>query len=55
MSWCVVVDGEIEKEYPFRLQAIIHCYEKGYVWTCRKFGDNLYSNQVRIVERRLVE
>ena len=55
MSWCVVVNGQIEKEYPFRLQAIIHCYEAGYVWTNYKFGDNLYNNQVKIVERRVLE
>lgn len=50
MSWCVVVNGEVEKKYPYRLQAIIHCYEKGYVWTCRQFGDNLYNKSIKIVE-----
>ena len=54
-GWAVVVDGEIEKVYPYRLQAIIHCYEKGYVWTCRRFGDNLYSNDVRIVRREMLD
>lgn len=51
MSWLVVKDGVVEKEYPFRLQAIIHCYEKGYVWTCIEFGDNLYDDRIKIVEK----
>ena len=55
MGYSVVVNGEIENTYPFRLQAIIHCYEKGYVWTCKQFGDNLYGNDVRIVEEELLD
>ena len=51
MSWYVVKDGVVEKEYPYRLQAIIHCYEKGYVWTYRRFGDNLYGTSVRILKK----
>lgn len=55
MGYSVVVDGEVEKTYPFRLQAIIHCYEKGYVWTCMRYGDNLYGEDVKIVREDLIK
>lgn len=54
MGYSVVVDGEVEKTYPFKLQAIIHCYEKGYVWTCKQYGDNLYGQDVKIVREDLL-
>lgn len=48
--WAVVKDNEVVKAYPFKLQCVVWCYEKGLVYNCGRYGDRMWDSGYHIVE-----
>lgn len=51
MAYQVIVNKEIVKEYPFKIQAVIYCFMNGYVY--HGYDEWRSYREIRVLDNRV--